>query len=386
MTDPRAMASPDDRRPIRARAGESPDRIDLPIWVDACIALDAPRSGPAKFAVYPVARALMASRVAARGDEAVQLNRSKLARWAGISRADNASWILKFLQRIGFIEIHSSWSPNGRACDVFDVFTAPPANYIGPMTYAELDMAIEAQDKGQPVALFDSGLRRSEPTPENAGVAERDTLRTQGLRRSEPTPENAGVALNKEASLLRNRSEAKRDAARFAGADAVAPEEDPLTTEVHDLVRRLPWERTKLGRLPNVMREAYEDLVPAIAAVVREGRLTLDEARNIALTKIREGRVKSVRYLVGAFDPERLSLPTPDDVLDLPSDPQPAAQQGESGPEQRTERESPARRPQPEDPPAPRVRAPEWVRRQNRELRRQARARRVPSKPAGEID
>src|SRR5690606_9987299 len=200
------------------------------------------------------------------------------------------------------------------------------------------------------------------------------------------TPENAGVALNKEASLLRNRSEAKRDAARFAGANAVAPKEDQLTTKVHDLVHRLPWERNKLGRLPNVMREAYEDLVPAIAAVVREGRLTLDEARNIALTKIREGRVKSVRYLVGAFDPERLSLPTPDDVLDLPSDPQPAAQQGESGPEQRTERESPARRPQPENPPGPRVRAPEWVLRQNRELRRQARARRVPSKPAGEID
>src|SRR5690606_236768 len=200
------------------------------------------------------------------------------------------------------------------------------------------------------------------------------------------TPENAGVALNKEASLLRTRSEAKRDAARFAGADAVAPEEDPLTTEVHDLVRRLPRVCTKLGRLPNVMRNAYEELVTAIAAVVREGRLTLDEARNIALTKIREGRVKSVRYLVGAFDPERLSLPTPDDVLDLPSDPQPAAQQGESGPEQRTERESPARRPQPEDPPAPRVRAPEWVRRQNRELRRQARARRSLPESAGEGD
>src|SRR5690606_14963306 len=199
-------------------------------------------------------------------------------------------------------------------------------SYDGPMPCPALDSASAVQAAGQPVAMFASGLRRSEPTPEsagvaerdtlsaqglrrseptpenagvaerdtlrtqglrrseptpeNAGVAERDTLRTQGLRRSEPTPENAGVALNKEASLLRNRSEAKRDAARFAGADAVAPEEDPLTTEVHDLVRRLPWERTKLGRLPNVMREAYEDLVPAIAAVVREGRLTLDEARN----------------------------------------------------------------------------------------------------------
>src|SRR5690606_29299064 len=138
--------------------------------------------------------------------------------------------------------------------------------------------------------------------------------------------------------------------------------------------------------LPNVMREAYEDLVPAIAAVVREGRLTLDEARDIALTKIREGKVGSVRYLVGAFDPERLSLSSPDDVLAPPRDPQPAARQGDAAPEQRTERESPARRPQPENPPAPRVRAPEWVRRQNRELRRQARARRVPPKPADEID
>src|SRR5690606_41979381 len=121
-------------------------------------------------------------------------------------------------------------------------------SYDGPMPCPALDSASAVQAAGQPVAMFASGLRRSEPTPEsagvaerdtlsaqglrrseptpeNAGVAERDTLRTQGLRRSEPTPENAGVALNKEASLLRNRSEAKRDAARFAGADAVAPEE-----------------------------------------------------------------------------------------------------------------------------------------------------------------
>ncbi|MER7015290.1 hypothetical protein ABT324_27985, partial [Saccharopolyspora sp. NPDC000359] len=154
------MAQPHDEatRPVRGRAGESPDRIELPFWLDACLLLAPPlRNGKirsARHAIYPVARALMADRINARGDEAVRLDRTALARWAGVAHAQNCAWIFKYLEEIGFLEIQRHYAATGQKPDTFDVFTTPPANYVGPLTYAELDMALRQQSTGQQVRMF----------------------------------------------------------------------------------------------------------------------------------------------------------------------------------------------------------------------------------------
>src|SRR5690606_35318522 len=245
----------DAHRALQARAGESPDRIDLPFWLDACVLLDPPmRNGKpraARHAIYPVARALLADRIRVRGyagDAAVPLDRAALARCAGYVDYKKAAWIFDYLQRIGFLEIHKHWTKGGRRPDTFDVFITPPANYVGPTTYAELNAALRAHGRGEPVRLWIQQNRSSEPRfpGEHHGPDPRFPGEHHGSenRSSEPRFPGEHHASDREISDLDREigDRSERDAARGAGAVVVAPAEDELTTAVQELVQRLPWE------------------------------------------------------------------------------------------------------------------------------------------------
>ena len=203
-------SEPDDQLGFITRDAESPDRVDVPFWVTACIRCAPPttRSGnPMNAAdkIETAAKMLLADRIR-HASGGVQLNRDRLARLVGYdgpAAGKKVAWILDYLVEIGFLVIHRNYDPNGgRNPDTFDVYSRPPANYVGPRTYAEL---VKAADEGWPTrdSLFvDLGKTVPEPKPvRSATVTElrpsrttvsredvRDALRTVGWNAAKAVP------------------------------------------------------------------------------------------------------------------------------------------------------------------------------------------------------
>ena len=316
----RALLPTDDHRPIASRAGTSPTSIELPFWLDAVLTLDPPRKPngtvrTTRHAVYPAARALMADRINARGDEAVQLDRAALARWCGYSRADNCRWITAYLEHIGFLEVHRHSGRDGQEPDTFDVFPEPPANYIGPRSYAELDMALRDD---APMILFVPHQRNpwSEPNPATEGMGANPNPATEGMGLqnpwSEPNPATEGFSRARrfDSSLPPvERTTGGRESEVEPGTGGAA--EPPAPGEQEDAVRalttRLPWQQWA-NRSGSEFAPSTRDLDQLDAAIVRAidtGGITLGQAQDIALaalgkaTGTRDG--SPVPYLVSAF-------------------------------------------------------------------------------------
>ena len=394
MTDPRATTSPDDRRPIRTRAGESPDLADE----SAPITLARPRRESAPITRHlhdatnnPCALAFQSTALL-DGADGTALTISELMRRWGVGRP-KARDARQTLIRLGYWADVRPRTPAGEMKHVVRVWENPAT--LDDLQELALEYhsgtRIECGGEAYVIAadgkLIPAGRTECQKTATQIERERETSQRSLSIDRTRVTPDPCG------------------------GSDDALPE-DATTAALRELVDGLPWGQyaNRTGAPFRLTRRGVAEIVAAMRAALDAGTVTLDQVEQIARAALECAKSNPVAYLAGAFSRsalpewvERVDVvrvvhpdsapadtsapsPTPDDVLDLPSDPQPAAQQGESGPEQRTERESPARRPQPENPPAPRVRAPEWVRRQNRELRRQARARRVPPKPADEID
>ncbi|MHA6801756.1 hypothetical protein [Bounagaea algeriensis] len=140
--------------------GDSPDRVDVPFWLAACIKLAPPTRSSGQpiqriDRVYAVVLMMLAARYGARPDEAILIDRNSIARWAGVSRPDQAAWITDYLEQIRFITVYRRWDKHGRKSNAFDVHVRPPTDYVGPQTAAELDAAL--RDPTSPPMLFSPG-------------------------------------------------------------------------------------------------------------------------------------------------------------------------------------------------------------------------------------
>lgn len=247
-------SEPDDQLGFITRDAESPDRVDVPIWVVACVRCAPPlgRTGRPMDAdkVLVAAYILLADRIR-HASGGVQLNRDRLARLVGYTSGKRVGWILDYLAEIGFLVIHRNYNPSGgRNPDTFDVYSRPPANYVGPRTYAEL---VKAADEGWPTrdSLFvDLGKTAPEKVVRSAPVTE--------LRPSHTT-------VSRE--------------------------------DVRDALRTVGWNAAKAA--PSA--QEFETLVDlAHAAITRYGA-TLDQVRWYAARKVRESTSNPPVYVMKAF-------------------------------------------------------------------------------------
>lgn len=279
-------SEPDDQLGFITRDAESPDRVDVPFWVTACIRCAPPttRSGnPMNAAdkIETAAKMLLADRIR-HASGGVQLNRDRLARLVGYdgpAAGKKVAWILDYLVEIGFLVIHRNYNPTGgRRADTFDVYSRPPANYVGPRTFAEL---VKAADEGWP---------------------SRDSL---------------FVALD--------QADPEREPVRSATATELRPSRTTVSREdVRGALRTVGWNSAKAA--PNA-RE-FETLVDlAHAAMTRYGA-SLEQVRWYAARKIRESRSNPVAYVLTAFREHAAEIarePDPTEAQTFEDDPELAA-------------------------------------------------------------
>jgi hypothetical protein len=326
----------------------SPQQVITPIWVSA--------SG-----ISPEARALaeplIAGAMTVHGDEAPVLDRQMLAWWINLPRHDKGlTKYLDELQSIGFLVIFGGRtdksgrrqarfdSATGRTIpDTFAVRMDPPPNYVGPRSLAEA-REVFLSDRDAAYSQVPAGRRKDKAGIKRTQVGHLDVSPGQHLppktggRVESPAPQiggqvdvspgqhlppKTGGTSKEEIGDLSGRREIsdlsmERDAASLRKAGDAALEDDELTAEVRQLVNRLPWETTSKGRNAKVMTDANTTLVPAIAAAIRNGWLTLAQAQDHALRKIAAAGVNPVVYVANGFAADLIPLPTPDDVLPLP--------------------------------------------------------------------
>lgn len=233
--------------------------------------------------IETAAKMLLADRIR-HASGGVQLNRERLARLVGYdgpAAGKKVAWILDFLVEIGFLVIHRNYDPNGgRRPDTFDVYSRPPANYVGPRTFAEL---VKAADEGWP---------------------SRDSLFADPGKTA-PAPEREPVRSATVTELRPSRTTVSRE-------------------DVRDALRTVGWNAAKAA--PNA-RE-FETLVDlAHAAMTRYGA-TLEQVRWYAARKIRESRSNPVAYVLTAFREHAAEVarePDPTEVQTFEDDPELAA-------------------------------------------------------------
>ncbi len=206
----------------------------------------------------------------------VQLNRDRLARLVGYTSGKRVGWILDYLAEIGFLVIHRNYNPSGgRNPDTFDVYSRPPANYVGPRTYAEL---VKAADEGWPT---------------------RDSLFVD-LGKTVPEPKPVRSATVTE--LRPSRTTVSRE-------------------DVRDALRTVGWNSAKAAPTPKEFGELV-DL--ARAAMTRYGA-TLDQVRWYAARKVREAKRNPVAYVLTAFRERAAEIahePDPAENLVFEDDPE----------------------------------------------------------------
>ncbi|MGW9310708.1 hypothetical protein ACWGPQ_22140 [Saccharomonospora azurea] len=250
----------------------SPTWSATPIWITACLRLMPPlgRTGktrPEADKLLTAVQMLLADARSGHGDAKVYLDRGRLAKLLGYTKVQNATWVLDYLVRIGFLRIERNYEPGrrGRHPDTFVVCDEPPASYAGPRTFAELVDAIE-QDWPAGVDLF-------------VPVA-------QTRPRLEPVP----------------REPQTRVAKRRIGPSTTRSDES------WELVRDLPW---PAGSRPN-LADATAIAVRVDEVCERFG-LTRDEVRVHLEARI-EGSARrrgacTARYVLGALDDDQCPIP-----------------------------------------------------------------------------
>jgi len=276
-------SEPDEQIGIITRDAESPDRVDVPFWVTACIRCappTTPSGNPMNAAdkVEIAAKMLLADRIR-HSDGDVTLNRERLARLVGYdgpSASKKIAWVLDYLVEIRFLVIHKNYGPGGkRSADTFEVYSRPPANYVGPRTYAEL---VKAADEGWP---------------------SRDSL---------------FVALD--------QADPEREPVRSATVTELRPGRTTVSREdVRDALRTVGWNSAKAAPTPKEFGELV-DL--ARAAMTRYGA-TLDQVRWYAARKVREAKRNPVAYVLTAFRERAAEIahePDPAENLVFEDDPE----------------------------------------------------------------
>lgn len=170
------------------RDAESPDRVDVPFWITACIRCAPPTTSSgsplhAADKIETAAKMLLADRIR-HANGGVELNRERLARLVGYTSGKKIAWILDFLVEIGFLVIHKNYGPGGkRSADTFDVYSHPPANYAGPRTYAELVKAADGDWPDRDSLFADLSKTTSEcESGEPALIAEMSSSRPSASR------------------------------------------------------------------------------------------------------------------------------------------------------------------------------------------------------------
>lgn len=356
LTDPEirpdsaARAEPitDSTTAIESVAGDSPLDAPVPFWVTACVRLTPPtRSngstvGPPADKVLTAVQVLMADRVRTADDTAVELNRSKIARWCGYDSPKKAAWILDYLSAIGFLQIEQHYVPGrrGRAADTFTVFSQPPLAFIGPRDYAQLDRAL--CEPTPPRTLFAATPRRPRAASQVPGgtpnrpigsQVDTQTGKTAGQRLDHQpgtntaefgsqvgteTHETAGQGLDhRPGTFLRSdRSISFGDGSgsiepvpgRAAEPPATGRSDDGAAAELVSLVRRLGWrewaDRHDTAFVLNAVQAA--EIRKAIGAAIAARRCTLVEAELIAVSALAEAKTNPARYVAQSFGPRHL--------------------------------------------------------------------------------
>lgn len=232
--------------------------------------------------IETAAKMLLADRIR-HASGGVQLNRDRLARLvgydAGPASGKKVGWILDYLVEIKFLVIHRNYNPSGgRNPDTFDVYSRPPANYVGPRTYAEL---VKAADEGWPT---------------------RDSLFVD-LGKTVPEPKPVRSATVTE--LRPSRTTVSRE-------------------DVRDALRTVGWNAAKAVPSP----KDFAELVDLAHKALTRYDATLEQVRWYAARKIRESRSNPVAYVLTAFREHAAEIarePDPTEVQTFEDDPELAA-------------------------------------------------------------
>lgn len=334
-----------DQPPVESLAGDSPCDAAVPFWVTACVRLQPPQRkngstvDSAADKVLTAVQVLMADRLKAVGDAAVVLDRTKISRWCGYDSPKKAGWIFDYLVLIGFLVIEQQYiqGRRGRGADTFTVFAQPPAGFVGPRTYAELDRALA--DPTFPRSLFvaapktrrsgswfpgghqdpDLGSQVGAKTTKPAGQGLDSRLGTKttdlgsqvGTKTTKPAGQHLGSHLGTFSQIDRRSSISEgeiedRSIEPVPGRSAQPPatgQDEALAGEVRELVRQLPWEEwARLREVKFRLTTADADLVQeAVCEAVTSGGITLEMALEIGQAAVSEAKTAPAKYVIDAF-------------------------------------------------------------------------------------
>jgi hypothetical protein len=335
---------------FEVKAKDSPRDASIPFWLTACVRLQPPRRRNGSTVdsvadkVLTAAQVLIADRVKAVDEAEVVLDRTKIARWCGYDSPKKAVWIFDYLVSIGFltIEQHYVRGRQGRAPDTFFIDTRPPAGYIGPCTFAELDSALAAAPRCEST-LFDTGGHNRRSTVQDPSGPPALSLGTQtapqitktpgqrlgtqstpettslGTHSAPQTRETAGQRLgtqtgpvfqiDRRSSISEGEIE-DRSSERVPRGEDTAPSGAVVDVPgVRELVLRLAWKEWATKRkVPFRFTMADADLVAAaIGRAVAAAGISLAQAEEIAVEALWEADSKPVGYVASAFGEKHLS-------------------------------------------------------------------------------
>ncbi|MBB3053522.1 hypothetical protein FHS23_004576 [Prauserella isguenensis] len=349
MTRPDSTTHVDD---IEVALENTPRGVQIDTWIPACLLLDPPRQSngkphPSPEKVWPVVYQLLASTANAHGDARVTVTRSAIAHWAGYSRYDKAAWIVQWLQRIGFLTVYRHYTHGkgggGRTRDSFTVRLDPPENYRGPTHTGELAAAYADPEAWGSIWTEDpesagqgqhplQGVKPEKVLPPTEGKALKTAGQGQnplwGVKPEKVLPPTEGKAL-KTAGQGQNPLQGVFPRARRSESDLLSEErrgdqtepvpggaaEPPATgKDEHDvaaaeIVEAAPWDRvaTRLGSAVSASQLDVDQMTGRIAERLRDGSVTVVQARQVIAAALEEARHKPVAYVAGAFGAGQLS-------------------------------------------------------------------------------
>jgi hypothetical protein len=340
--------------PTQVVAGDSPTAAEVPFWITACTRLQPPRrrngaevTASLANAVFPAVQALIADRLRTTDEESTQLNRDRIARRCGLGDAKKAGWLFDYLELIGFLRVqrHFAGVGRGRSTDTFKIFTRPPLNYVGPLTHAELERALDQSDQAVTGILFvgepagqtqgagfgtfcgDQGAESrtlvEEPAGQTQGAGFGTFCGDQGAESRTLVEEPAGQTQGDQSGTFSQIDRSSISEREIEGSMEPVPggtakppatgQEAAVRAAVRELVLQLPW-AAWAQRHGQADFEFTEDDLHLVASAIAEAMsstgMTLEQAGKIGQTALAEATSKPVAYLAGkngAFRPPKLA-------------------------------------------------------------------------------
>ena len=326
---------PDDGTRFETYSDQSPESGSTPFWLDACVRMLKPgprdRKNPAGAdKVLTVAKTLDADRVKVAGEDATEMGRSDIAAVAGYDpdRPDSASWIVTFLQQIGYLRVQKRYEPGTgkRGADRFVVSPRPPLNYVGPRTQHGLLRALRMRTEWEWIDLFSLENPRAKPIPSGDGVGGEPIPSGDGVDpenpRAKPIPSGDGTPRARSSSGPSGPSGGEEGP---EGGETTKPAADAAagTSYEHDeldwarlLARDLPFS-TKRGR-PITPAEARQ-LAARFRVATEVHGYSHEQIQRWALDSLAASNgTGAVKYVLGAFANARLDAEPVTESLSLP--------------------------------------------------------------------